>query len=296
MMQLMRYAELMLGNDYNSQTCSIAGALEVVGERWSLLIVRDVFLGLRRFDEMQANLGIARNVLQTRLTRLVEQGVLERRLYQERPPRYEYRLTEKGLDLWPTVVALMQWGDKHAARRPGRPCCSNTAAAAAPSTSTASARSAGRVCRSATRGHSPDRERHRSIRSVVALSVSALPKRHRANAADTSSNAHSGAGAWAKRATSSAPRGPCASAARRGRSPPARRARARRIHVRVEAERARPDQLSAPRERFDDARAVELVVGEIDDEHRRGRSRSVGEPVSQARLDRRSARPRGRRR
>jgi DNA-binding HxlR family transcriptional regulator len=103
----------MLGNDYSSQTCSIAGALEVVGERWSLLIVRNVFLGLRRFDQIQANLEIARNVLQTRLTRLVEQGVLERRLYQERPPRYEYRLTEKGLDLWPTVVALMQWGDRH---------------------------------------------------------------------------------------------------------------------------------------------------------------------------------------
>ncbi len=112
----------MLGNDYDSQVCSIAGALEVVGERWSLLIVRDIFLGLRRFDEIQANLGIARNVLQTRLTRLLEQGVLEKRLYQEHPPRYEYRLTEKGLDLWPTIVALMQWGDRYArpARRTGR--------------------------------------------------------------------------------------------------------------------------------------------------------------------------------
>jgi DNA-binding HxlR family transcriptional regulator len=111
----------MLGNDYSTQTCSIAGALEVVGERWSLLIVRDVFLGLRRFDQIQANLGIARNVLQARLTRLVEQGVLERRLYQERPPRHEYRLTEKGLDLWPTVVALMQWGDRHATPAGGPP-------------------------------------------------------------------------------------------------------------------------------------------------------------------------------
>jgi DNA-binding HxlR family transcriptional regulator len=111
----------MLGNDYNEQVCSIAGALEVVGERWSLLIVRDVFLGLRRFDQMQANLHIARNVLQSRLTRLVEEGVLERRLYQERPPRHEYRLTEKGLDLWPTVVALMQWGDRYAAPAAGPP-------------------------------------------------------------------------------------------------------------------------------------------------------------------------------
>ena len=78
----------MLGNDYDSQTCSIAGALGVVGERWSLLIVRNVFLGLRRFDEIQENLGIARNVLQTRLTRLLDHGVLEKRLYQEHPPRY----------------------------------------------------------------------------------------------------------------------------------------------------------------------------------------------------------------
>ncbi|HEY2719872.1 MAG TPA: helix-turn-helix domain-containing protein [Solirubrobacteraceae bacterium] len=105
----------MLGNDYKTQTCSIAGALEVVGERWSLLILRDVFLGLRRFDQIQANLGIARNVLQARLERLIEQDVLERSLYQERPPRYEYRLTEKGIDLWPIVVSLMQWGDRHAA-------------------------------------------------------------------------------------------------------------------------------------------------------------------------------------
>jgi DNA-binding HxlR family transcriptional regulator len=104
----------MLRNDYENQACSIAGALEVVGERWSLLIVRDVLLGVRRFDELQAHLGIARNVLQARLSRLVEQGVLEKRLYQERPQRFEYLLTEKGLDLWPTIVSLMQWGDRYA--------------------------------------------------------------------------------------------------------------------------------------------------------------------------------------
>lgn len=111
----------MLGNDYSDQTCSIAAALEVVGERWSLLIVRDVMLGIRRFDALQSDLGVARNVLQTRLTRLVEHGVLERRLYQERPPRYEYTLTDKGLDLWPTIVALLQWGDKHATPAAGPP-------------------------------------------------------------------------------------------------------------------------------------------------------------------------------
>jgi DNA-binding HxlR family transcriptional regulator len=111
----------MLPNDYDNQVCSVAGALAVVGERWSLLILRDVFLGLRRFDQIQSNLGIARNVLQARLTRLLEQGVLEKRLYQERPQRYEYHLTEKGLDLWPTMVALMKWGDEHAAPVGGPP-------------------------------------------------------------------------------------------------------------------------------------------------------------------------------
>jgi len=111
----------MLGSTYENQTCSIAAALDVIGERWSLLVVREVFLGVRRFDEIQRDLGIARNVLQTRLTKLVQEGVLERRPYQERPARYEYRLTDKGLDLWPTMVSLMQWGDRHAAPAAGPP-------------------------------------------------------------------------------------------------------------------------------------------------------------------------------
>ena len=105
----------MLHNTYAGQTCSVARSLEVVGERWTLLILRDAFLGLRRFDEFQRSLGIARNVLNTRLRRLVDAGLLERRQYQERPERYEYRLTEMGRDLWPTIVALMAWGDKHLA-------------------------------------------------------------------------------------------------------------------------------------------------------------------------------------
>jgi DNA-binding HxlR family transcriptional regulator len=109
----------MLPADYTSQNCSIARTLEVVGERWSILIVREAFLGIRRFDEYQRRLGIARNVLQARLERLVEEGIMRRELYQERPPRYEYHLTSKGVDLWPTVVALLKWGDRHAA--PGGP-------------------------------------------------------------------------------------------------------------------------------------------------------------------------------
>jgi DNA-binding HxlR family transcriptional regulator len=103
----------MLRNDYANQNCSIAGTLELIGERWTVLILRDAFLGRRRFDDFQRNLGIARNVLQARLERLVDAGILKRVRYQERPERFEYRLTRKGVELWPVVVALQKWGDRH---------------------------------------------------------------------------------------------------------------------------------------------------------------------------------------
>jgi DNA-binding HxlR family transcriptional regulator len=92
--------------------CSIARALDVVGEWWSLLVIRDVFLGVRRFEAIQADLGIARNVLSDRLTTLVDRGVLARRRYQEHPERFEYVLTEMGRDLVPVLLALMRWGDR----------------------------------------------------------------------------------------------------------------------------------------------------------------------------------------
>jgi DNA-binding HxlR family transcriptional regulator len=111
----------VLHNTYYAQTCSVARTLELVGERWTLLILRDAFMGVRRFDDFQRNLGIARNVLNTRLQRLVGAGLLERRRYQERPERFEYRLTEMGIDLWPSVMALMQFGDKHLAGSDGPP-------------------------------------------------------------------------------------------------------------------------------------------------------------------------------
>src|SRR3954447_13971073 len=95
--------------------CSIAGTLEIIGDRWTILILRDAFRGVRRFDEIQQDLGIARNILTDRLTKLLDHGVLEKRQYQDRPARYEYRLTPKGVDLSPALVALMRWGDKHLA-------------------------------------------------------------------------------------------------------------------------------------------------------------------------------------
>ena len=104
----------MLKREYD-QVCSIARTLEVLGERWTLLVIRDVFNGRRRFDQIQENLGVARNVLTSRLARLVDEGILEKRSYQERPPRHEYFLTDKGLELWPVLISVMDWGDRHLA-------------------------------------------------------------------------------------------------------------------------------------------------------------------------------------
>ena len=95
--------------------CSVAQCLEVVGEWWTMLVVRDAFLGVTRFDDFQRRLGISRNILQQRLQGLVRAGILARVAYSERPPRCEYRLTAKGRDLWPVLTAMRQWGDRHAA-------------------------------------------------------------------------------------------------------------------------------------------------------------------------------------
>lgn len=100
---------------FASMHCSVAQCLEAVGEWWSMLIVRDAFLGVTRFHEFQERLGISRNILNQRLTHLVGHGVLEKARYSERPVRYEYRLTAKGRDLWPVLTAMRQWGDQHAA-------------------------------------------------------------------------------------------------------------------------------------------------------------------------------------
>ncbi len=104
----------MLPRTYDAQNCSLARSLEVVGERWTLLILRDVFLGIRRFDDFQQRLAVSRTVLAGRLSRLVDVGILARERYQERPDRFEYVLTQKGLDLWPAINALRAWGDLYA--------------------------------------------------------------------------------------------------------------------------------------------------------------------------------------
>src|SRR3954465_8997419 len=95
--------------------CSIFRAMDVLGERWTLLVLREAFMGVRRFTVMQRELGVARNVLSARLAKLVEQGSLERRQYQDRPARFEYRLTEKGKELQPAILTLLRWGDEHLA-------------------------------------------------------------------------------------------------------------------------------------------------------------------------------------
>ncbi len=111
----------MRWRDIGDQTCSIARALSAVGDRWTLLVLREAFLGVRRFDDMHAHLGATRHLLADRLRKLVEHGVLERVQYRERPERFEYRLTAKGRDLYPVIVGLVRWGDRWMADDRGAP-------------------------------------------------------------------------------------------------------------------------------------------------------------------------------
>ena len=103
----------MLPKDYPQENCSIARTLEVLGDRWTLLIVRELLRGLTKFDELHASLDLARNVLADRLSRLVDEGIVEARPYQEHPMRYEYIPTSKARALRPVLVAIMEWGDAH---------------------------------------------------------------------------------------------------------------------------------------------------------------------------------------
>lgn len=107
---------VMLGNDYQHQDCSLASALETIGERWTLLIVRDAFYGVQRFNDFHAHLDTPKAVLSDRLSGLVDNGVLERRPDPTHAGRHLYQLTPAGRDLWPALHALLVWGDRH--RRP----------------------------------------------------------------------------------------------------------------------------------------------------------------------------------
>jgi DNA-binding HxlR family transcriptional regulator len=100
---------------YAEKNCSIAKPLSFLGERWTVLVLRDLFLGRRRFDDIQASLGVATNVLSARLATLTEEGIVDRRRYSEHPERFEYVLSEKGRDLQPLLLALLAWGDKYTA-------------------------------------------------------------------------------------------------------------------------------------------------------------------------------------
>jgi DNA-binding HxlR family transcriptional regulator len=111
----------MRWNELSEENCSMARTVSVIGDRWTLLILRDCFLRVRRFEDFQERLGITRPILANRLKKLVDEFVLVKVPYQQRPLRYEYRLTQKGLDLFPIVMAIVHWGDVYMADKKGRP-------------------------------------------------------------------------------------------------------------------------------------------------------------------------------
>ena len=111
----------MRQTSFAQMACSMARSLELIGDWWTPLIIRDLQLGIDRFDALAENLGISRNLLTTRLAHLVEHGIVERRRYQDHPPRDQYMLTEAGQDLWPVLMALIAWGDRWATPEGGPP-------------------------------------------------------------------------------------------------------------------------------------------------------------------------------
>ena len=127
--------------EYDTANCTIGAAVSAIGEKWTFLVLREAFNGVRRFDDMRRRTQAPRQVLSDRLSRLVADGMLRRVPYQERGQRarHEYRLTQKGLDLYPVLVALMEWGDRYAACRPARRCSSPTATAGPASSSSSPA-------------------------------------------------------------------------------------------------------------------------------------------------------------
>ena len=120
----------MKRTEFASWPCSIARSVDLMGDWWTPLVLREAFLGVRRFDDMQRSLGIGRNVLTQRLKRLVDEGMLKRIRYQEKPDRYEYVLTDKGRDFYPVLAAMIAWATGGSpARRARRSCCATPPAA-----------------------------------------------------------------------------------------------------------------------------------------------------------------------
>lgn len=111
----------MKWHELSEQHCSVARSLAVVGDRWTLLILRDLFLGARRFETIRDSLGLSRTILAERLSLLEAEGVLRRKPYQEKPLRHEYHLTGKGIDLYPVIMFLLRWGDRYYAGDQGPP-------------------------------------------------------------------------------------------------------------------------------------------------------------------------------
>lgn len=111
----------MRWGEMQDENCSIARTLSVIGDRWAMLILRDAFLRIRKFDDFQKDLGISKQRLSEQLKKLVEEGVLSKAEYQTNPARFEYRLTAKGMDLYPVVMAMVNWGDKYMDKGKGAP-------------------------------------------------------------------------------------------------------------------------------------------------------------------------------
>ena len=111
----------MRWTDLADQECSVARTVAVIGDRWTLMLLRDSFLGVRRFEDFERRLGISRSIIADRLKTLTDEGVLRREAYQDRPVRHEYRLTDKGLALHPVIMAIVRWGDVHASGAAGPP-------------------------------------------------------------------------------------------------------------------------------------------------------------------------------
>ena len=111
----------MKWTELSAEPCSLARSVAVIGDRWTLMLLRDAFLGVRRFEDFERRLGISRSIIAERLKRLVGEGVLRRELYQDHPVRHEYRLTDKGLALHPVIMTIVHWGDAHYAGEGGPP-------------------------------------------------------------------------------------------------------------------------------------------------------------------------------